>query len=329
MATLEEEYKQYQQTQNTDQINSMYDAQKQAQLGALESAYNQSLSNAQAARDQIPQQYQQRANDLAVQYERQRRNLNEQAAANGLNTGAGSQMQLALGSNYQRDYGGIRRAEQAAINEADRGIRDLQSAYQSSVQQAVANNDYQRAQALLAEYKNQYQNALNQAATLASYGDFSAYLNVPGYSQEQVDAMRSAWIAGNPDMAYRTGAITPEQYYQYTGKYPAGYQAPGGGGGGWVPQSTGGGGGGSKNGLDVDKLVYQIGTARPYEATALLKQVAGSPYAGDLTEADRARLEDAFNRATKQGRYSHEYLSAANAPKTAANVMDKLANIMK
>lgn len=226
MASLEEEYKKYK-GEGYDQVNSMYDAQRQAALSGLESAYNQNLSNAQAARDALPEQYQARANDLAVQYERQRRNLNEQAAANGLNTGAGSQMQLALGSNYQRDYGGIRRAEQQAVNEADRGIRDLQSAYQSSVQQAVADNDYRRAQALLGEYKNQYQNALNRAQTLASYGNFSGYAGIPGYSQEQIDSMRSAWVASNPQLAYNTGAITAEDYYRMTGKWPAGY-APAG-----------------------------------------------------------------------------------------------------
>ena len=231
MATLEEAYKQYQQTQNTDQINGMYDAQKQAQLGALESVYNQNMSNAQAARDQIPQQYQQRANDLAVQYERQRRNLNQQAAANGLNTGAGSQMQLALGSNYNRDYGNLRTAQQQAINDADRGIRDLQSAYQSSVQQAVANNDYQRAQALLSEYQNQYKQQLQQAQTLASYGDFSGYSGIPGYSQQQIYNMRNAWIASNPQLAYNTGALSAEDYYRMTGQWPAGYQNPNAGGG--------------------------------------------------------------------------------------------------
>lgn len=244
MATLEEEYKKYT-GEGYDQVNSMYDAQKQATLSGLESAYNQNLSNAQAARDALPEQYQSRANDLAVQYERNRRNLNEQAAANGLNTGAGSQMQLALGSNYQRDYGGIRRAEQQAVNEADRGIRDLQSAYQSSVQQAVADNDYRRAQALLNEYKNQYQNSLNQAQILASYGDFSGYSGIPGYSQQQIDNMRNTWIASNPQLAYSTGAITAEQYKNMTGSWPAGYAAPGGGGYGGGYYYGGGSGTGS------------------------------------------------------------------------------------
>ena len=172
MPTLEEEYKQYTGAQG---VNDMYEAQKKSQLAGLESAYQQNLSNAQAARDAIPGQYQARANDLAVQYERQRRNLNQQANANGLNTGAGSQMQLALGGNYNRDYGGIRTAQQQAIDQADRGIRDLQAAYNSSVQQAVADNDFRRTQALLADYQQRYQQQLQTAQNLANYGDFSGY----------------------------------------------------------------------------------------------------------------------------------------------------------
>lgn len=227
MPTLEEEYKQYQGAQG---VNDMYEAQKKSQLAGLESAYQQNLSNAQAARDAIPRQYQERANDLAVQYERNRRNLNQQANANGLNTGAGSQMQLALGSNYQRDYGGIRTAQQQAIDQADRGIRDLQAAYNSSVQQAVADNDFRRTQALLADYQQRYQQQLQTAQNMAQYGDFSGYNGIPGYSSEAITNMQNVWQASNPDLAYRTGRITAEQYYQMTGKYPAGYSAPSSGG---------------------------------------------------------------------------------------------------
>ena len=224
MPTLEEEYKQYTGAQG---VNDMYEAQKKSQLAGLESAYQQNLSNAQAARDAIPRQYQERANDLAVQYERNRRNLNQQANANGLNTGAGSQMQLALGGNYQRDYGGIRTAQQQAIDQADKGIRDLQAAYNSSVQQAVADSDFRRTQALLADYQQRYQQQLQMAQNLANYGDFSGYNGIPGYSADQIGGMQSVWAASNPDLAYRIGRITAEQYYQMTGKYPAGYQAPG------------------------------------------------------------------------------------------------------
>lgn len=287
MATLEEEYKQY---SGANGVNQMYDAQKQATLAGLESAYNQNLSNAQAQRDALPAQYQARANDLAVQYERNRRNLNQQAAANGLNTGAGSQMQLALGSNYQRDYGGIRTAQQQAIDQADRNINDLKAAYQSSVQQAVANNDYQRLQALMAEYKNQYQQQLNQAQTLASYGNFSGYAGIPGYNQEQIDSMRSAWAAANPQLAYNTGAITAEDYYRMTGKWPAGY-APAGNTG-YVPPSNTEAQGKVKGALDALKTSLTQGEGSKYgdygDDTVAAKIKAFTDYTNDQARSRNA-----------------------------------------
>lgn len=196
MATLEEEYQKY---RGANGVNAMYDAQA----------------------ENINRGYDERANDLAVQYERSRRNLNQQAAANGLNTGAGSQMQLALGNNYNRNYGNL----------------------QASRQQALSNNDYLRNQAMLAEYKQEYQDKLNQAKTLASYGDFSGYAAIPGYSEDQIAGMRSAWIAQNPQLAYGTGAIGADEYYRLTGKYPAGYEVPGSGYGYYGGGSSGSGSG--------------------------------------------------------------------------------------
>lgn len=216
-----------------DRINQMYDAQKQAQLSQLESAYNQSLSAAQEAAGKIPGQYQERGNDLAVQYERNRRNLNEQAAGNGLNTGTASQAALAQNSAWQRDYGKLRTAQADAMATAQRGINDLTAQYQSNVAAATANNDYQRWAALLDEYNNQYQRNMQQAQTLAGYGDFSGYASL--YGQETADNMSRLWTAQNPGLAYNMGRITAEEYKNMTGSYPAGYSAPSSGGGYYPP----------------------------------------------------------------------------------------------
>lgn len=246
MATSEELKQQYA-NYNTDRIgavNSMYDAQKQSQLSQLENAYNQSKSAQQAAKDQISPTYQQKANDLAVQYERNRRNFNQQAAGNGINTGTASQAALAQNSMYQRDYGELRGAEADALTAADRGLADLETAYQNNIRAAAAENDYKRAAALLDEYKNQYSRDLQRAQTLASFGDFSGYSTI--YGDTEANNMFNAWKASNPDLAYRTGSISADEYYRMTGKYPAGYSTPstGGGGGGWY----GGGSGGSTGG---------------------------------------------------------------------------------
>ena len=223
MSTFEEQYKKYSTSGQGQAINDMYDAKKQSQLSQLESAYQASRSEAEAARDKLPGQYQQQANDLAAQYERNRRNFNMQAAGAGLNSGTASQAALAQNSAYQRDMGNLRTAQADAMTEADRGIAELERQYQANVSSAIADNDYQRAQALLNEYNNGYTRDLNTAQTLAAYGDFSGYAGL--YGQETANNMAALWKAKNPDLAYNTGRMSAEEYKAITGKYPKGYQA--------------------------------------------------------------------------------------------------------
>lgn len=221
MATFEEQYKKYSTSGQGQAINDLYDAKKQSQLSQLESAYQASRAEAEATRDKLPGQYQQQANDLAAQYERNRRNFNLQAEASGLNTGTASQAALAQNSAYQRDMGALRTAQADAMTEADRGIAELERQYQANVSSAIADNDYQRAQALLNEYNNGYTRDLNTAKTLAAYGDFSGYAGL--YGQDTANNMAALWKAQNPNLAYNTGRMTAEEYKAITGKYPAGY----------------------------------------------------------------------------------------------------------
>ena len=224
MATFEEQYRKYSTSGQGQAINDLYDARQQSQLTQLESAYQASRAEADAARDKLPGQYQQQANDLAAQYERNRRNFNLQAEASGLNSGTGSQAALAQNSAYQRDMGALRTAQADAMTEADRGIAELERQYQANVSSAIADNDYQRAQALLNEYNNGYTRDLNTAKTLAAYGDFSGYAGL--YGQDTANNMAALWKAQNPDLAYNTGRMSAEEYKAITGKYPKGYTAP-------------------------------------------------------------------------------------------------------
>ena len=219
----------------TNAINSMYDQRSKAALGALEEAYNLNLSNATAARDKLPGQYQTQANDMAAQYERNRRNLNEQAAANGINTGAGSQQRLALNNVWNQNYGRLRTAQAGAIAEANRDINNLTSAYNTKRATTIADIEAQRQAAILEAQEQQYNRDLQQAQLRASYGDFSGF-SALGYDQQTINNMRQVWIAQNPLLAYNTGAINANQYHKMTGKYAPGYEPDyggyGGGGGG-------------------------------------------------------------------------------------------------
>lgn len=266
------------QPSRTDNINALYDAQKQAQLNNLQSAYEQNLSNMQAQRDKLPSQYRESANNLAVQYERNRLNQNRQFAANGINTGAASQAALSRSNEYLRDFGRLKAEENKAIADADRGINDLTAAYNRNVAAAGADIEANRTKALLDEQNRQQQLDLNKAQLLAQYGDFSMYANL--YGQDVANNMAAMWKAQNPDLAYRTGNISAKEYRAMTGKYPAGYSVPnsGGGGGGY-------GGGGGGGGMTAEELADYLKAQR--DAILYRNSI------GELTLED---TEDEINR---------------------------------
>lgn len=224
MDTLTKLEKQNNKYSGAGTINQMYDTQEQKRLNELENAYKQSMSSAQAAADKIPGAYQQKANDMAVQYERNKQNFNNQAAGSGINTGTASQAALAQNSTWQRDYGNLRTAQADAQTEAERGMAELNSQYQSKAASVKAENDFQRYAALLDEYNRQYARDMNEAQILAGFGDFSGYADL--YGQEQADNMQLIWQAQNPGLAYNTGRISAEEYKRLTGSYPPGYSPP-------------------------------------------------------------------------------------------------------
>ena len=237
MAGFEDAFNNYKNSGQGAAIAGMHDAQTQASLNGLKAAYDQNLASQQAAREQIGTTYQNSANNMQAQYERNRRNLNQQAAANGINTGAGSQQQLALQNVWNRDYGALQGQRARAYADADLAIANLQTNYQNAIQQAQAQGDYRKMAALLDDYNTQYNRQLQQAQNLAAYGDFSGYNNI--YSSEQIENMRNNWIAHNPLLAYNTGAISADDYYRMTGQYAPGQTpaASSSGGGGWTPNT--------------------------------------------------------------------------------------------
>lgn len=221
--------------------NDLYNASLQAQTQALQSAYDLNRLELQKYLGEIPPIYQAQANAIAANAEKEKQAMHEMAAANGLNVGTGTQADLALSNQLQNDLGAVRTAQANAINDAQHDLTMLYVEYQNSIAQAIADNEYERAAALLSEYQRQaqsvvdvaqkqaylnidiagfnrdtnqyndafaleqentsYQRLLEQADTLAQFGDFSGYLAL-GYTQDQVNAMRAAWKAANADWAY-------------------------------------------------------------------------------------------------------------------------------
>ena len=217
MASLQETFAQ-RQNESANQINNLYDKQAQAQAASLKADYDKNLSDRQAALGQISPQYQNQANNLAANYERQRRNANMGAMTSGLGSGTALQQQTSLSNRWLQNYGDLGAEEAGKINEANQGIADLKTSYNNALVKARADADIKRDQALINAY-NQNQNWYDQqAANLANYGNFDAYKQL--YGEAQANNMRNTWISQNPDVAYRSGMISKDDYKKLTGKDP-------------------------------------------------------------------------------------------------------------
>lgn|SRR5512145_105472 len=224
-------------TSNVPYINDMYAAQTEANRLALEAAYNNATAGLDAAAGRIPGQYQAAQQQAQQQAEIQRRSFNEQAAASGLNVGAGSQAQLAMGNQLQQNLSGIATAQSNALADLELQRTQLNTQYQSNVSQAIAEGNFQKAAALVQEY--QRLDAANLARAQAMNDEmFRAYqTRASNYGQNQ-DALiaRAQTLASIGDFSlFSQLGYTPEQITALTNAYQAAQR----------PASTGGGGGGN------------------------------------------------------------------------------------
>lgn len=217
----------------TQQVDTLYNAARQRTLAALQSAYDQSRLELKKYQAQIPGLYQQQANALAAQAERDRQRFNEYSAQSGLDAGVGSQAALAMQNQQQANLSQIRTAEANANAEAQSKLASLFTQYQNDIAEALANSEYERAAALLAEYKQQaqsivdvsqaqsqldmsvadfnkntryteWQKQMALAEAMAAQGDFTGYRAL-GVSDDQINSMRRGWLAQNPEAALNLG----------------------------------------------------------------------------------------------------------------------------
>lgn len=206
------------QKETASQIGNLYDQQYNSQATQLKTAYDKSLSDAQAAQRKIAPQYQTQANQLATQYERNRRNANVNAMASGLGSGTALQQQEALNNSYLKNYATLRGQEAQAQTQAQQGIADLGSAYRQNLSTAMADAQNKKAAALIEDRNKQNDWYDTQAKLLAGYGDFSGYEKL--YGTEAANGMKDIWIAQNPEIALSAGLIDAEKYQQMTGHAP-------------------------------------------------------------------------------------------------------------
>ena len=229
-------------------IQDMYAANTASQLAALKAAYEQNVMDYNAQDDLISAEAQRQRNQVAAQNDIQRMYMNEMGIMQGLNTGTTGQMALAQSAALQGSLADIGTQEQQALSDSALARANLKLQYSAAVDQAIAQNDYELANALYQEYVRQdelaqkavaaaqeqanwqaqfdYQkqqdawtNAAAQAELLAGFGDFSGYKAL-GYSDAQIAMMQNAWNAqyGTPAVG-TTGTTSKSPKKKNTGGY--------------------------------------------------------------------------------------------------------------
>ena len=136
-------------------INDIYDRQKESTLRTLKSAYDSNVASIDTAKKALDTNSYEAKREATGDAAITRQRLNEAFAANGLNTGAVGQANLALLNQKAANLNKIDLAKQQAQQEYDAQKAALMQTYQAEVKSAIQQNDAQRAQALYAAWKEQ------------------------------------------------------------------------------------------------------------------------------------------------------------------------------
>lgn len=201
-----------------DQYQKMYDDAVKANNDAAKAAAERAIAQAEKGVGELGDQYGSLNKQLYRDYMESLRVLPQEMAARGYSGGMSESARLGLDTAY---------GERLNENEAARiaAIMQLRQQGADAEYQANAARDQANAQAQQNLYANmmnlrlqQQQDAATKAQNMAQYGDFSGYLGL-GYTQSEIDQMKKAWIAANPELAKVLGYVkTPEPVYSsYSG----------------------------------------------------------------------------------------------------------------
>ena len=153
-------------------INDIYNRQKKSTLRTLKSAYDSNVASIDTAKKALDTNSYEAKREAAGDAAITRQRLNEAFAANGLNTGAVGQANLALLNQKAANLNKIDLARQQAQQEYDAQKAALMQAYQAEVKSAIQQNNADKARALYAAWKEQQAqaNALALAQTKSAGG---------------------------------------------------------------------------------------------------------------------------------------------------------------
>lgn len=291
-------------TSQADYINAMYDAAAQQAQAQLEQNYAQQVAGFDRLERENNQAYHANVNQAIADSARAQRSFAETSNAYGLSSGAAAQSALSLQNQSTNNVNNLRAAQQTAQQEISLQRETARTQYEAAIREALAENDYQRAQALYNEavrvddslvsqgqnassailnylgtilgynredVQNQYEQQLAAAEYAAALGDYSLMGQLYGWSQEQIDRLNNSWALQNPVKSYSGGS------------------GGGSGGGSYSGGSGGGSGDGTTGAEPVSPAILQqinmnrTGNGQRYTIASLYES-------GQITQAQATQL---------------------------------------
>lgn len=193
-----------------DYINEIYDKQLASQKQGLQQDYEENLSNLDEAQRQNAIKTDEALNRTAVESQKANLSWNEVQNAYGLSSGANAQARLSRDNQLASDMTALRKqqTENDAVLERQRALLGKQ--YAAAIQEAQANNDLARAQALYQQAQQEDAALLakreNAAALMAQAGDYSLYKGLYGLTDSQISMLQSAYGSASYGSGYSGGS---------------------------------------------------------------------------------------------------------------------------
>lgn len=198
----------------TEYLKQLYAAQVEAQLAGLKGAYEKSVAGYDAQLEQLPRVYDEARNKLAAQDAIARKSFDERAAANGLNSGTGSQVELARSSAFRRDLAGLDQAQADAVSGLELEKTNLKAQYESALAQAEAEGNAALASALyeeLVRVQGLQRDDAQQAAAQQAEALEQALKNGTGLISTPGKTDDTPAPANPPGKGYDNGSLSTEQ----------------------------------------------------------------------------------------------------------------------
>ena len=191
----------------------MYAAALEAQMAQLKSSYDQNISELDASKGKVDDTYTEQKRQTTGTNAQEAANWREMANAYGLNSGTIGQAALAQSNQLQSNLNTLESAQAAAQAEIERQRTLLGQQYQLQINQAMSENNFQRAEAL-------YQEAVRADEALRQKQQFNANLALQyaqlAQQQSQFDAEMSLNYAKAAASAAKSGSgagyIAPQNY---------------------------------------------------------------------------------------------------------------------